>query len=80
MLLTLQGRLLTLFPCDFDVVLMSLNNLEVVSRWDSSTAKAPSLQVVAWVLLQHVMGKNLGKEGAPRLQACEALGPLQSCD
>jgi hypothetical protein len=48
------------FPSDFDVVLISLNTMEVVSRWSPDTAKAPSLQVVAEVLLQHVMVKIWG--------------------
>ena len=59
---------------NFDVVLTSLSIIKVVRRWDKDIVKAPSLQVVAEVLLRHVMGKIWGS----RHRGCkhvEELGP-----
>jgi len=67
---SVSTQLSTPFNYQFDVVFMALNIIEVASRWDVDTAKAPSLQVVAEVLLRHVMGKIWGR----RRRGCKHVG------
>lgn len=67
------------FPYDFTVVLISLDVVEVISRWNSTTEKVPSLQGVAYVVVA-CDGQKPGEE-TPRFQhVVESLATFQSCD